>query len=105
MPEPLESGVREAEGGVLRVEGPLVQGSVVGVREQAEPLIEQKLAAAGTLVLDLSEVTRVDSSALSLVLHWMRRARANGAALELRNLPEQMRALARTSRMEQYLDG
>jgi ABC-type transporter Mla MlaB component len=57
------------------------------------------------VTLDFSGVTRADSAALSLILHWMRLRRTRPATLALKAVPEQLRALARTSRMEQYLDG
>ncbi|MCL2160352.1 MAG: STAS domain-containing protein [Betaproteobacteria bacterium] len=50
---------------------------------------------AGDLVFDFSGVTRVDSSALALLLAWLRRSRARGRVVELRAPPESLLALAR----------
>jgi len=50
---------------------------------------------AGNLVFDFSGVTRVDSSALALLLAWLRRAKQQKSAVELRMVPEPLLALAR----------
>lgn len=99
------AAVREGDSGVLLVEGPLDQRTVVATRDAARPLVERRLDETQVLIMDFSGVTRADSSAISFVLHWMRRAKAKSRTLELRNVPEQMLALARTSRMEQYFCG
>ncbi|MDR2209148.1 MAG: STAS domain-containing protein [Azoarcus sp.] len=50
---------------------------------------------AGNVVLDFRSVTRVDSSALALLLAWLRRAKVRRSTVELRALPESLLALAR----------
>ncbi|TCJ18528.1 STAS domain-containing protein [Parasulfuritortus cantonensis] len=54
---------------------------------------EQALAR-GVTVFDLAGVTKVDSSALSLLLSWQRRAQARSQPLSFRNLPESVHSLA-----------
>ncbi|MDR2925353.1 MAG: STAS domain-containing protein [Azoarcus sp.] len=49
----------------------------------------------GSLAFDFSAVARVDSSALALLLAWLRRAKAGGCAVELREMPPPLLALAR----------
>ena len=44
--------------------------------------------------IDMSEVSEVDSSALSLLLQWLRDAAASGRTLTFLNLNESMRSLA-----------
>lgn len=58
---------------------------------------------SGDLVFDFSEVTEVDSSALALVLTWLRQAKARGSVIELRALPESLLALARLYGVESLL--
>jgi phospholipid transport system transporter-binding protein len=48
-------------------------------------------------------VQRSDSAGLALVLEWMREVQGRGSVLKLRNLPEQMRALARLSGLQGLL--
>ncbi|MCL2876073.1 MAG: STAS domain-containing protein [Betaproteobacteria bacterium] len=62
--------------------------------ETAAACLERGLPAGG-MVFDFSGVTRVDSSALALLLAWLRRAKAQGGTVELRALPEPLLALAR----------
>src|SRR5262245_42438254 len=45
-------------------------------------------------VLDLKEVTDFDSAALALVIEWLRQARTHGARLRLRNVPQELNAVA-----------
>ncbi len=90
-------------GNLLELEGRLDQCTVTAVRRDTDAALIGKLANPGKVVVDFSGVTRADSAALSLILHWMRLSRAGSGTLELAALPEQIRALARTSRMEHYL--
>jgi len=75
------------EPSVAKLEGALTLETVAACLKQDLP--------AGDLVFDFSGVTRVDSSALALLLAWMRRARVCGSVVELRALPEPLLALAR----------
>jgi phospholipid transport system transporter-binding protein len=100
-----ETTGRWAGGKVLELKGPLDQRTVVALRHEVDAELIEKLGEPGTVTLDFSGVTRADSAALSLILHWMRLRRTRPATLALKAVPEQLRALARTSRMEQYLDG
>jgi phospholipid transport system transporter-binding protein len=49
---------------------------------------------APSVTVDLSGVTEVDSSALSLLLEWRREAARNGREIRFRNLPASMKSLA-----------
>jgi len=99
--------------GVLRLSGVLDQRTVGRLREESDALLRVESGsgergpggASAPLIVDFEGVTSVDSSALALIWHWMRGARSENRRLEMRNLPEQMRSLARTSRMEHFLDG
>jgi phospholipid transport system transporter-binding protein len=46
------------------------------------------------VTVDLSAVTEVDSSALSLLLEWRREAGRNGRAIRYLNLPVNLKSLA-----------
>ncbi|QNM99033.1 STAS domain-containing protein [Chitinimonas koreensis] len=58
--------------------------------------------AAG-VVLDLADVTDIDSTAVSLLLHWQRDARAAGRTLLLRNPPANLTSLASLYGVEDFL--
>jgi len=51
-------------------------------------------AGAKNLVVDLSGVSEVDSSALSLLLEWQRTARAGGQVIAFTHLPANLKSLA-----------
>jgi phospholipid transport system transporter-binding protein len=72
---------------VVALEGELTLDTVAAFFNRALP--------AGGVVFDFSGVTRVDSSALALLLAWLRRLKARGSAVELRALPESLLTLAR----------
>ena len=83
-----------AAGEVLVLEGALSFETVPGVLARSEeyaarPDVPQRLT------IDFSKVTMVDSSAVALLLDWLRQARARGATLEFVNLPPTLLALAR----------
>jgi phospholipid transport system transporter-binding protein len=75
------------ESSVVRLEGALTLETVTAC-------LERDLPAGSLVVFDFGGVTRVDSSALALLLAWLRRAKARGSAVELRALPEPLMALA-----------
>ncbi|MFO1326464.1 MAG: STAS domain-containing protein [Rubrivivax sp.] len=51
-------------------------------------------AASGTLVIDASALAELDTSAVALLLHAQRGARARGLALQVTGAPPKLRALA-----------
>jgi phospholipid transport system transporter-binding protein len=61
----------------------------------ATAALEQGVAAirAGQAVFDLRNVKSVDSAAVSVLLAWQRAAREAGLALDLRNLPGNLKSL------------
>lgn len=69
--------------------GPLTIGNA------AEVLAESATRFSGNnLVVDLSGVTEVDSSAVSLLLEWRRTAKRANRHIEFVNLPQSLRSLA-----------
>ena len=77
-------------GAELRVSGALTVANVATLAEEGK----QRLGDGGELVVDLGEVTAVDSAALSLLLEWLREARRRNIKMSFRNLPASLKSLA-----------
>jgi phospholipid transport system transporter-binding protein len=78
------------EGERLVVSGSLTLANVAAT-------LGEGLAAigAGARSVDLGEVGELDSSALALLLAWLREARRRGGALAFTNLPQGLTTIAR----------
>ena len=88
------------EPGVLRVSGELTFATVTATLEQSRPLMN---AAQGWLVMELADVSRVDSAGLALLIQWMRMARERSVDILFRHVPEQLLAIARASELDRIL--
>ncbi len=86
----LEAGAE----GTYRLQGELTLDTVPRLCRQ--PLVAQWPEGA-TITIDLSAVTRSDSTGLALLVEWLRLARRRRITLRLVGLPEQMREIARIS--------
>jgi phospholipid transport system transporter-binding protein len=77
------------DGDCFRVQGPVTMANV-------EALIEEGRAAFtdGAVKVDLGGVTEVDSTAVSLLLQWLRDGAAHGRRLTFRNLSNNIHSLA-----------
>ena len=75
--------------GRCSVQGPITMDNVVSLLEQGR---DQLAAAPATI--DLSGVTEVDSSALSLLLEWRRDAARSGRSVRFEGLPRNLQSLA-----------
>ena len=76
--------------------------------ENAARLHDDGLAAFGAeprIEIDLSQVGRVDSAGLALLVEWSIAARDSGRAVHYRNVPPVLGALAGISDLAQFLDG
>jgi len=73
--------------------------------QNAQAALEQGCAAvsAGETVFDLGGVRAADSTALSLMLAWQRRAQKLGRALKFINVPANVDALAKLYGVEELL--
>jgi len=73
--------------------------------QNAEAALVQGCAAltAGETVFDLGGVRAADSSALSLMLAWQRRARSQGRVVKFINVPANVDALAKLYGVEELL--
>lgn len=78
----------ERAGNELRVTGALTIANALAVCNEGKQLLD------GAVVFDLSEVTEVDSTALSVLFEWRRAARERNAQVSFRNLPGSMKSLA-----------
>lgn len=88
--------LREIEPGIYRLHGPLTFDSVPDLWQAGLRLITRHSA----ITLDLQGLTRTDSAGLAVMVEWMRVARQHSARLQFRNVPAQLRALARTAGLE-----
>jgi phospholipid transport system transporter-binding protein len=75
--------------GRCTVQGPITVDNVVALLAQGNGLF-----TAPQLTVDLSAVTDVDSSALSLLLEWRREAGRNQRTVRYLNLPDNLKSLA-----------
>ena len=64
---------------------------------------EQLFAGMKDVQVDMSQVTASDSAGLALLLAWLAYASKHGSCLTFVNIPEQMRAMARISDVEDLL--
>jgi phospholipid transport system transporter-binding protein len=94
--------VRESAPGHLEVRGPLEYETAREAHRQGLELIAR--TTAGQLQVDCAHVSRCDSAALAVLIDWMARARARRLRLCVVNLPENLRAIARISEVDELLD-
>jgi phospholipid transport system transporter-binding protein len=78
----------ERAGNELRVSGALTIANAVALCEQG------KGELSADMVVDLSAVTDVDSTALSVLFEWRRCAKQKNLNVSFRNLPDSMKSLA-----------
>ncbi|HSS63053.1 MAG TPA: STAS domain-containing protein, partial [Gammaproteobacteria bacterium] len=55
------------------------------------------------VTLDLDSVTRADSAGLALMVEWLKQAKRRDAGLQVVNMPDQMLAIARMSKLDRIL--
>jgi len=75
--------------GRLFVEGAMTMNQAASLLSEGE-----KLCAAADSVIDLKEVTVADSSALAVLIGWVRHAQAMGRHIKVANPPQSMLSLA-----------
>ena len=71
-----------------------IQGRITIANANALLTEGLKLFVRDGLVVDLSQLEEVDSSAVSLVLEWLREAQRNQRKLRFTNLPDNLKSLA-----------
>ncbi|MBI2311766.1 MAG: STAS domain-containing protein [Betaproteobacteria bacterium] len=70
------------------LEGPVIMANVEAVLAEGRSQFTD-----GVVTVDLSGVTEVDSSAVSLLLEWLRAAAGDNRRIEYRGLPDNLRSL------------
>jgi phospholipid transport system transporter-binding protein len=94
-----EPQIVSAGDGRVRISGDLTFETVAGLRERGAEV----LRGHGDVTLDLNAVTRADSAGLALMVEWLREARRKDAGLHVVNMPDQMLAIARMSKLDGVL--
>jgi len=79
--------VRDEAG--FHVQGPITMANVEALLDEG-----RRLFTDGAVTVDLSAVSEVDSTAVSLLLQWLREAAGRGQRLTFRNLTPNMSSLA-----------
>lgn len=70
------------------VQGPVTIDNVVEMTRRGKTFLDQSRR-----VVDLKEITNVDSSVISMMLEWLRTARNQGCQLQFINLPSNLESL------------
>jgi phospholipid transport system transporter-binding protein len=86
------------DGERIVLSGPVTLANVAALLEEG-----RRHLAEGAGTIDLAGVTELDSSALALLLAWLREARAGGRAVAFANLPESLQTIARLYGVEDLL--
>lgn len=94
-----ETMLEATAAGRFRLAGELSFETVPPLVRRGRSLFE----AEGDVSLDLAEVTRADSAGVALLIEWRREARRQGRNIQFENIPPQMQAIARLSRVDQLL--
>ncbi|MGH8744522.1 MAG: STAS domain-containing protein [Burkholderiales bacterium] len=79
----------ELENHKLRVKGPITLSNITEILEAGLQYFNSELKE-----IDFSQVQHVDSSAVSLLLEWMRQAQTLKLQLRVVNMPDNMKSLA-----------
>ena len=87
------------EGGRCALQGPITMQNVTAVLEESA-----RVFSGEHVVVDLSGVTEVDSSAVSLLLEWRREAARANRRVEFANLPGSLKTLAELYGVSELLD-
>lgn len=76
------------EGDCLRVTQPMVMANAAALLQAGQAALTQ-----GEEIVDLAAVSALDSSALAVMLAWLRSAREQGRSLRFASPPDGLRAL------------
>jgi phospholipid transport system transporter-binding protein len=92
------NGFTDREPGVFGVSGQLTFQTVPQFLTHTDKFLQQN---AGTVTIDMRDVTLADSAGLALMIEWQQLARAAKHELVFTNIPEQMRDLMRVNGLAQ----
>ena len=93
--------LKEAAPGKFAVSGPLTFATARRARETG--LAALAAISSREIEIDCGRISSSDSAGLAVLLDWMSAAKRSGRSLCFVNLPEQLRALARISDVEELL--
>ncbi|WP_207061307.1 lipid asymmetry maintenance protein MlaB [Motiliproteus sp. SC1-56] len=99
----MKAALSSRENDTWRVEGDIDYVTVTALRAEGERVMEA-VDHGATLCFDFAGVRQVNTAGLSLLLCWRRWAARHGLSLELVNLPDELRAIARISDLEALLE-
>lgn len=85
-------------GGELNVEGSVTVDNVVAVMERGLALL-----SGNDLVIDLAQVTEVDSSAVSMLLEWRRESGRRHRRMRVVNMPENLKSLMQLYGVSEFI--
>jgi phospholipid transport system transporter-binding protein len=94
--------ISERSGGRLEVTGALTFATARKARQQGLHLLS--VSSVRELEVDCSGVTASDSAGLTVLLDWLAAAKRENRSLQLRNLPEAIRAVAQISDVAELLE-
>lgn len=95
------SSLTETVPGAFAVAGPVTFATAGDLLEAGRA----RFAGQPAVVVNLKNVSRVDSAGLALLLEWLRRARAERQAMTFTDLPDKLLAIARLSGVDGLLTG
>ncbi|MFP3874825.1 MAG: lipid asymmetry maintenance protein MlaB [Thiohalophilus sp.] len=95
-----ETAIKPQDDNSYLISGELNMQTVPGLLQQVEPILAR---SQGEVCFDLQAVTRSDSAGLALLVEWMQFARQRDRKLSFRNLPDQLRDIARVSGLDALL--
>ena len=88
----------------LKLTGALVFSSASSLLEKSKLLLESQIqSSAATVNLDCSEVTRIDSAGIALLIEWKRACNLQRKPFSIINLPKQAKSLVETYRLKDVL--
>ncbi len=93
------SGIDQTGEGRFAVVGDMIFNSVDELLERSVEIFSY----GPSLEIDLVSVERADSAGLALLIEWMKNAKSNDCEINFLNIPEQMRAISRTSELDVVL--
>lgn len=94
-----EPRIEAPDSGSVAISGDLTFDTVNGLRHRSDEFLRD----GSPVTLDLDGVTRADSAGLALMVEWLKQAQARDVPLRVVNMPDQMLAIARMSKLDNVL--
>ncbi|MGD8408080.1 MAG: STAS domain-containing protein [Thiohalophilus sp.] len=96
----MSASIHQQDNDSYLVSGELNMQSVPGLLREVEPILGR---SQGDICFDLQGVSRSDSAGLALLVEWLQFAGQRQRKVTFRNLPRQLRDIARVSGLEDLL--